>query len=67
MDAPPGSDAGGGGATAAPPPREDSAAAAEDSSSWSARWPIYQTSLAVHTAIAIVGFFVVFSGPRVGC
>jgi hypothetical protein len=41
--------------------------AATPQASWTASWPIYQTSLAVHTAIAVVGFFLVFSGPRVGC
>lgn len=41
--------------------------AAKAPTSWIARLPIYQTSLAIHTAIAVVGFFLVFSGPRVGC
>jgi hypothetical protein len=29
--------------------------------------PVYQTSIAVNLAIAIVAIFVVFNGPRVGC
>jgi hypothetical protein len=33
----------------------------------SMRFPIYQTSIAVNLAIALLGIFVVFNGPRVGC
>jgi hypothetical protein len=30
-------------------------------------FPVYQTSVALHLIITIIGLFVIFNGPRVGC